>query len=112
MFGSRASLGRETVLLRRSALRPFVAARVKRSEDQAMQNLTSKDLERVRDQHEAWLRALPGVVGTGIGMDKSGRISLKVFSSHISAETRNAITERLGSVPVAIEETGEIRKQV
>jgi hypothetical protein len=112
IFDGKASLGRETVLLRRSALRPFVAARIKRSEDQAMKNLTSKDLEHVRDQHEAWLRALPGVVGTGIGMDKSGQISLKVFSNRISAETRNAITERLGSVPVAIEETGEIRKQV
>jgi hypothetical protein len=43
-------------------------------------------------------------------MDKSGRISLKVFSNRVSAETRNAIAERLGAVPVAIEETGEIRK--
>jgi hypothetical protein len=76
-----------------------------------MENLTSEELERIRDQHEAWLRALPGVVGTGIGVDKSGRISLKVFSNRISAETRNAIAERLGAVPVAIEETGEIRKQ-
>jgi hypothetical protein len=76
-----------------------------------MSDLTSEDLKRVRDDHEAWLKAQPGVVGTGIGIDKSGRISLKVFSNRISAETRNAITERLGSVPVAIEETGEIRKQ-
>jgi hypothetical protein len=76
-----------------------------------MENLTSKDLERIRDQHEEWLKALPGVVGTGIGMDKSGRISLKVFSNRMSAEARAAIAERLGSVPVAIEETGEIRKQ-
>jgi hypothetical protein len=76
-----------------------------------MKNLTSEDLERVRDEHEAWLKVQPGVVGTGIGMDTSGRISLKVFSNRMSAETRNAITQRLGSVPLAIEETGEIRKQ-
>jgi hypothetical protein len=33
-------------------------------------------------------------VGTGDGMDKSGRISLKVFSNRISAQTRDAIAER------------------
>ena len=76
-----------------------------------MKNFTPEELKAVRDQHETWLRALPGVVGTGVGMDKSGRISLKVFSNRISALTRDAIAERLGSVPVAIEETGEIRKQ-
>jgi hypothetical protein len=76
-----------------------------------MKNFTPEELKAVRDQHETWLRALPGVVGTGVGMDKSGRISLKVFSNRISAQTRDAIAQRLGSVPVAIEETGEIRKQ-
>jgi hypothetical protein len=76
-----------------------------------MKSFTSEELQRLRDEHEPWLRALPGVVGTGIGIDKSGRISLKVFSNQMPAETRNAITERLQSIPVAIEETGEIRKQ-
>ncbi len=75
-----------------------------------MKNFTPEELQALRDQHESWLRSLPGVVGTGIGMDKSGRISLKVFSNRVSAETRKAIAERLGAVPVAIEETGEIRK--
>ena len=77
-----------------------------------MKTFTPEELHALRDQHESWLRALPGVVGTGIGMDRSGRISLKVFSNHMSAETRNTIAERLGAVPVAIEETGEIRKQM
>jgi hypothetical protein len=76
-----------------------------------MKDFTAEELQTLRDQHESWLRSLPGVVGTGIGMDKSGRISLKVFSNRVSAETRNAILERLGSAPVAIEETGGIRKQ-
>jgi hypothetical protein len=80
-------------------------------EDQAMKSFTSEELQGIRNQHEAWLNALPGVVGTGIGMDQRGRISLKVFSNRMSAETRNAIVERLGAIPVAIEETGEIRKQ-
>jgi hypothetical protein len=76
-----------------------------------MRNFTPDELRRVRDQHESWLRSLPGVVGTGIGIDTKGRISLKIFSNHMSAETRNAIAERLQAFPVAFEETGEIRKQ-
>ncbi|HZU36745.1 MAG TPA: hypothetical protein VFA18_12580 [Gemmataceae bacterium] len=76
-----------------------------------MENLTPEQLQAIRDQHESWLRAQPGVVGTGVGMDKTGRICVKVFSNQVSAETRNAIYERLGDVPVAIEETGEIRRQ-
>jgi hypothetical protein len=76
-----------------------------------MNDFTEKELLGLRDRHEPWLKALPGVVGTGVGMDKSGRLSLKVFSNRISTETRTAIGERLGAVPVAIEETGEIRKQ-
>ena len=81
------------------------------TESQAMRNFTQEELRTLRDQHESWLRSQPGVVGTGIGMDRSGRISLKVFSSQMPAETRNAIVQRLGPIPVAIEETGEIRKQ-
>ncbi len=70
-----------------------------------------EELQTIRDQHEAWLRAQPGVVGTGIGMDSGGRIAIKVFTNQISSQTRNAILARLGEVPVALEETGEIRKQ-
>jgi hypothetical protein len=76
-----------------------------------MKSFTPEELQAVRDRHESWLRAQPGVVGTGIGLDKSGRISLKVFSNKMSADTRIAIAQRLDAVPVAIEETGEIRKQ-
>ncbi len=76
-----------------------------------MKSFTSEELERLRNEHEPWLTALPGVVGTGVGMDRSGRIGLKVFSNRMPAETRNAITQRLQSIPFAIEETGEIRKQ-
>jgi hypothetical protein len=73
--------------------------------------MTSEQLLSIRDEHDSWLRSLPGVVGTGVGLDRSGRIALKVFSNQIPAETRRAIAARLGDVPLAIEETGEIRKQ-
>ena len=74
-------------------------------------NFTEEELVTLRDQHEPWLRALPGVVGTGVGMDRAGQIALKIYSNRVSPETRNAIYERLRDVPVAIEETGGIRKQ-
>jgi hypothetical protein len=76
-----------------------------------MTSMSPQELQVIRDQHESWLRAQPGVVGTGVGMDKTGRITLKVFTNRMSADTRNAIYERLRDVPLAIEETGEIRKQ-
>ena len=76
-----------------------------------MASMNSDELKALRDQHESWLRAQPGVVGTAVGMDKSGRISLKIFTNRMSADTRHAIYQRLGDVPVAMEETGEIRKQ-
>jgi hypothetical protein len=76
-----------------------------------MTNYTPEELQRVRDEHERWLKTRPGVVGTGIGMNKSGQICLKVYSNGMSAETRNKILERLPNIPVSIEETGEIRKQ-
>jgi hypothetical protein len=76
-----------------------------------MTDATQQELLAIRDAHEPWLKGLPGVVGTGIGLDASGRISLKIYSNQISAATRDAISARLPDVPVAIEETGEIRKQ-
>jgi hypothetical protein len=76
-----------------------------------MNPLTPDRLQAIRDQHEPWLRTQPGVVGTGVGMDKTGRIAIKVFTNQMPAATRTAITERLRDVPLALEETGEIRKQ-
>jgi hypothetical protein len=76
-----------------------------------MKSFTQEDLLAIHNQHEAWLRAQPGVVGTGVGMDKGGNICLKIFTNQVAPATRNAIYERLSDIPVAVEETGEIRKQ-
>jgi hypothetical protein len=73
--------------------------------------MSPEELQAVRDQHEPWLRAQPGVVGTGVGMDKTGRIALKIFTNQMPPETRTTIAQRLRDVPLALEETGEIRKQ-
>jgi hypothetical protein len=71
-----------------------------------MNGMTLEELTVIRNQQESWPRSQPGVVGTGVGMDKSGGIPLKIYGNQVSAETRNAIQARLSEVPVAIEETG------
>lgn len=76
-----------------------------------MSDFTQDRLLIERDKHEDWLRAQPGVVGTGVGMDKGGAVRLKVFTDRITPGTREAISQRLGDVPIAFEEIGEIRKQ-
>jgi hypothetical protein len=79
---------------------------------QAMKSFTQHELLAIRDRHESWLRSQPGVVGTGIGMDKAGKICIKVFTDRISPSTRNAIYEHLSDLPVALEEMpGGARKQ-
>jgi hypothetical protein len=72
---------------------------------------TVEQLLAERDRLEDWLKAQPGVVGTGVGLGANGEPALKVFSNGIKNDVRDAILARLGAVPVAIEETGEIRKQ-
>ena len=76
-----------------------------------MKELSQQELLTIRDQHESWLRDQPGVEGTGVGMDKSGGICLKVFTNRIAPNVRDAIHERLGDIPLMIEEIGEVRKQ-
>jgi len=76
-----------------------------------MKDFNQDELLAERDRHEAWLRAQPGVVGTGVGMDKGGTISSKVFTNSMPHGTRETISQRLGHVPLAFEEVGEIRKQ-
>lgn len=84
---------------------------VKGSELTNMHTLSQDEVSKLRDAHEAWLRAQPGVVGTGIGLDRGGNVALKVFTNRAPAATRNSIHDRLAGIPFAIEEVGEIRKQ-
>jgi hypothetical protein len=76
-----------------------------------MSAFSQEDLLRVRNQHEDWLRAQPGFVGSGVGLSGGGEISLKIYSDRMPADTRNAVLDRLKGVPVVIEETGRPRLQ-
>lgn len=63
----------------------------------------------VRDQWEAWLNQQRGLTGTGIGLDRGGNVCLKIFTNHMSPETRSLIAGRLAGVPLDFDETGEIK---
>jgi hypothetical protein len=62
-----------------------------------------------RDKHQEWLNQQAGIAGTGIGVDSGGQLAIKIFTNHMSKETKQAIESRLASLPVDFEETGEFR---
>lgn len=68
-----------------------------------------QQLVQERNRHESWLKQQQGVSGTGIGLDASGQTCIKVFTDHISPDTKNAIVSHLRNLPVEFEETGEFR---
>ncbi len=72
-----------------------------------MKTYTEDALLALRDRHEAWLTAQAGVIGTGVGLDPSGQVVLRIFTKGIKQATRQAIAARLVGVPVAWEE-GEV----
>ena len=62
----------------------------------------------VQEAHtEEWM-ALPGVVGTGIGLCDE-EPCIRVFLSRPSPEAEEAIPSRLEGYPVDLEVTGEVR---
>jgi hypothetical protein len=71
--------------------------------------LEHNDLVAAKNRHRDWLLRQPGVQGTAIGQDDRGRPVLKVMTSQVSEETKRQIVSRLKDLPVAFEETGEIR---
>ena len=82
-------------------------AMVEASGATGMKDYTQEELLAVRDRHEAWLLAQPGVIGTGIGLTEDGRLVIKVFTKGIRHSNREAIAKKLTDVPIAWEE-GEV----
>ncbi|UCE62130.1 MAG: hypothetical protein JSU63_10550 [Phycisphaerales bacterium] len=67
------------------------------------------DLERVRDvkrRHNRELMSAPGVVGTGVGRDTSGRPVIEVYVERDTPQTRSTIPDTIDGVDVRIVETG------
>ena len=70
--------------------------------------VTARSIEEVLAQHSDSLMALPGVVGTAIGLCEGERC-IKVFLADSSSDTKARIPDRLEGYRVVAEVTGTIR---
>jgi hypothetical protein len=58
--------------------------------------------------HTDWLLALPGVIGTAVGLS-DGERCIKVLVADSNADTRRRIPDRLEGCRVVVEVTGIMR---
>jgi len=101
----RRSFGRLVATLVVAAALASCARRDHREETQAV---TSKTIEAVLAAHTDSLMALPGVVGTAIGLC-DGAPCIRVFLADSGAAARRRIPTQLEGYPVKVEVTGPIR---
>jgi hypothetical protein len=102
---ARCGSGRTVAALLVAAALASCTARRDREETRAV---TSKTIEAVLAAHTDSLMALPGVVGTAIGMC-DGAPCIRVFIADASAAGRRRIPAQLEGYPVKVEVTGPIR---
>ncbi len=67
------------------------------------------DIEQIRVRHEADIIAIPGVVGVGTGICKSGNECLKIYISVPGDQVRLQLPEELNQIEFELEFVGEIR---
>ncbi len=63
---------------------------------------------KVRDRHEANLRNVRGVIGTGIAQNARGQKVIEVYVESDTPDVRASIPAALDGVPTRVVETGEI----
>ena len=72
------------------------------------QSMPERTIEQVQEEHtNAWM-AIPGVVGTAIGLHE-GKPCIKIFTSSKPQQIREKIPSIIEGYPVIIEETGPFR---
>ena len=79
-----------------------------RHDQEEARAVTSKTIEAVLAAHTDSLMALPGVVGTAIGLC-DGAPCIRVFLADSGAAARRRIPQELEGYPVKVEVTGPIR---
>ena len=68
----------------------------------------SKTIEQVLQENTDQWMAIPGVVGTAIGMSK-GKPCIRIFTSSNPSGLKDKIPSTVQGYPIFIEHTGEIR---
>jgi hypothetical protein len=71
--------------------------------------MAATTIQEILKQHTVELMAIPGVVGTAIG-ECDGSPCIKVFVVKKTTDIMNKIPSKLDGFPVAVEETGTIRR--
>lgn len=64
--------------------------------------------KKAQAKHDLQLKRVPGSVGHGIGIGRSGKVVIKVYVEKDTPEARKAIPDSVDGIPVEIEETGKI----
>ncbi len=67
-----------------------------------------EETKRAQARNAERLERVPGGVGHGIGLDRNGRVSIKVYVGKDTPEARAAVPDSVDGIPVEIEETGRI----
>jgi len=70
--------------------------------------MATKSIQQVQEEHTDRLMSLPGVVGTAIG-EADGKPCIKVFVNQKTTEIEKEVPDSLEGYPVVIEETGEFK---
>lgn len=63
----------------------------------------------VKQQHEARLLALPGVVSVGIGRDDEGQVCIVIGMSRQQPQSQTKIRKLLGDTPYTVEVIGSVK---
>jgi hypothetical protein len=72
------------------------------------QTMPERTIEQVQEEHTDEWMAIPGVVGTAIGLSE-GKPCIRIFTSSKPQQIREKIPSTIEGYPVIIEETGEFR---
>ncbi len=75
----------------------------------AGENIMQPSIQEVKQQHEARLLALPGVVSVGIGRDSKGEPVIVVGLDKVRVETEVEIHKTLGDTPIIMQIVGTIK---
>lgn len=64
--------------------------------------------KKAQARHDVRLKQVPGSVGHGIGIGRTGKVVIKVYVEKDTPEARKAIPDSVDGIPVEIEVTGKI----
>ncbi len=69
------------------------------------------DIEQIRIRHETDIIAIPGVVGVGTGICKSGNECLKIYTSVPGDQVRIRLPGELNQIEFELEFVGDIKAE-